>query len=710
MSEINHNTRMLGRAKARGSQRGALPIRVWRRLLGALGRRSLPLRAKLDIHPLHLRTILAETPPAPAVATTAFADWRAYAAHVRARSAPRFFASTTSRDRTLSQLRELDGELPARTTREADRILDHEFDLLGSGPVLLGARIDWNLDPLANHRWSAAVPARQIQATTYPGGADIKWPWELSRCQHFVVLGQAYWFTERDEYAEEFARQVIAWIEDNPIRRGVNWVCTMDVALRAIGWIWGYELLSASPALGVDTRARLFRALFETGRFIVRNLEYHETLTSNHYFSNLVGLIYLGCFLREFPEARSWRAFATVELRRELRKQVQGDGTDFEASTGYHRLVTEMALSATILAQRNGVRLGHDHLRRLESMVEAVAWLTRANGTVPLIGDHDNGRVHRLARWDRPDREWADFRYLLGIGAALFQRPDLATLAGDQWQEAIWLLGPDAVEAVRPARAQTSPAPFQGSRAFPDAGWFVLQGTQAEVTVTAGSCGQRGNGGHAHGDVGSFVFHAGGLDWIVDPGSYVYTRDYDARHEHRRARAHNRIVVDGREPDAIDRRRPFQLGRPDPPEVCAWSTASDRTDLRIRSRAWSHGDARSGVIWERSFQVVRDRLLVEDHVAGRGEHLVEAFFHLAPGVSLTPRGGDRWSLTSSACAGAEVVVDANVSAREPTYSRVHGWVSTGYGSRRRGLVLVARWRGTLPMSWTWCIEYRGTPG
>ena len=36
-----------------------------------------------------------------------------------------------------------------------------------------------------------------------PEGADIKLPWELARCQHWVNLGQAWRLTGRAHYVEE---------------------------------------------------------------------------------------------------------------------------------------------------------------------------------------------------------------------------------------------------------------------------------------------------------------------------------------------------------------------------------------------------------------------------------------------------------------------------------------------------------------------------
>ena len=74
-------------------------------------------------------------------------------------------------------------------------------------------------------------------------GADIKLPWELARCQHWPLLGQAYRLTGDDRFAAEIARELRDFMEANPIGIGVNWTCTMDVALRAANWAIALELI-----------------------------------------------------------------------------------------------------------------------------------------------------------------------------------------------------------------------------------------------------------------------------------------------------------------------------------------------------------------------------------------------------------------------------------------------------------------------------------
>lgn len=364
---------------------------------------------------------------------------------LRSGTGVKFFIDPANKDKQIALLRQVTPEALDLIVAEADRVCDHVFDLLGSGPTPLGEKIDWHVDFKTGRRWDPRTYYKRIHPASYPGGYDIKVPWELSRCQHFAWLGQAHWFTGDEKYAQEFVAQVLDWIEQNPPQFGVNWACTMDVAIRAVNWLWGYYFFKDSTSLTDEFRLVFFKNLLAHGRHIINNLEWSETLTSNHYLSNIVGLVYLGILLPEFKEAERWREFGLQELEKEMFKQVYPDGVDFEASVSYHRLVAELLISAVLLARHNGHTFSRPFMERLEKMLEFTMYVTKPDGTVPLIGDNDNGRLHRLKVWGEPEREWVDHRYLLAIGAVLFERDEFAQAAGDQWEEAMWVFDSNVI-------------------------------------------------------------------------------------------------------------------------------------------------------------------------------------------------------------------------------------------------------------------------
>src|SRR5207253_10500872 len=142
------------------------------------------------------------------------------------------------------------------------------------------------------------------------------------------------------------------------------------------------------------------------------NLEFSYIATSNHYLSDVVGLLWLGLMLPELKDAYDWRAFALKELTREMDKQVLADGADAEASTGYHRFVLELFLYSFILCRANLIEIEDKYWRRLRAMLEYLRAYLFPDGHAPLIGDSDSGQVIPIVRHKADDQG-----YLRGIGA-----------------------------------------------------------------------------------------------------------------------------------------------------------------------------------------------------------------------------------------------------------------------------------------------------
>ena len=276
--------------------------------------------------------------------------------------------------------------------------------------------------------------------------ADVKLPYELSRMQHLPTLGKAYCLTGKESYARELVAQVTHWLDDNPYLVGVNWTCAMDVAIRIVNIIWALAFIEGSPSVTPVFRRRVLVSIWQHGQYLVRHLEYSirpdgRISNNNHYLSNIVGLVYLGLLFPEFKAAQNWRRIGIKGLSEEMEWQVHADGADYESSISYHRLVLELFTSAALLCRLNGVQLSDAFWKRLEDMYSFTLHVARPDGKVPQVGDADDGRLHILSDYGRWDR--TDHRYLLSIGAALFNRPDIKRAAGAFSEEAFWLLGSD---------------------------------------------------------------------------------------------------------------------------------------------------------------------------------------------------------------------------------------------------------------------------
>ncbi|WP_297989516.1 alginate lyase family protein [uncultured Campylobacter sp.] len=340
--------------------------------------------------------------------------------------------------------------------------IEHKFDLLGSGWVknsydsaALGLEgykydmnvtapanvpegyepIDWQKDFKSGFRWSEKKWYKD-QRIAHKPGSDIKVPWELARLQHLPQLAIFAMADPslKEQNLKEFKNQILDFIRNNPPRMGVNWTCTMDVGIRVANMLAAYDMFCQMDEGGIldqNFRQTFSNSIYEHALHIVNNLEYSPHLTSNHYLSDIVGLLF-ACAYLDGGETDAWLAFAVQEVISEMKKEFYEDGGNFESSTSYHRLSGELMAYATALIlglksekisslknydaklwrkKPELLPLEEQEFKILDGKIALPQWfvdrlykigrftadITKPNGEVPQFGDNDSGRFFKFS-------------------------------------------------------------------------------------------------------------------------------------------------------------------------------------------------------------------------------------------------------------------------------------------------------------------------
>lgn len=298
--------------------------------------------------------------------------------------------------------------------------------------------IDWHLDYKSGYRWRENDWFMNVIYAHKPG-VDVKVPWELARMQHLVVLAYAHILSKKEKdrkevYALEFQNQILDFLATNPPGFGVNWRCTMDVGIRVANWLTAYDILTRSGyEFDAAFQAFFTQGIYDHGKFIISHLEYNPQLRGNHYLADITGLLFVSAYLPVMPETTAWLAFSLQEMNREVLSQFHPDGSNFEASTCYHRLSVEMVLYAVVLSrgfsrEKTEALKTYDHnlhpiseprldpaplhsltlnkdkpcdfskevLTRLEKAGEFLSHITRPDNAIPQFGDNDSGRFLKM--------------------------------------------------------------------------------------------------------------------------------------------------------------------------------------------------------------------------------------------------------------------------------------------------------------------------
>ena len=125
--------------------------------------------------------------------------------------------------------------------------------------------------------------------------------------------------------------------------KGINWVSPMEVSIRGANLalildVIGKKIFSNSELLII------INYLNDHKLFILNNLEYSKLSRTNHYLSNIVGLMIIAYVLPDSKENKEILSFAVNQFLNEIENQFLSDGGNIEGSTGYHLLSNEMII------------------------------------------------------------------------------------------------------------------------------------------------------------------------------------------------------------------------------------------------------------------------------------------------------------------------------------------------------------------------------
>jgi len=268
-------------------------------------------------------------------------------------------------------------ESPSAPPRESvEKLCRNRFDLLGYHDLDFGRPIDWHLDPVHGKR-APRIPWYRIRFLDFNQVGDHKIIWELNRHQYFVTLAQA-------SCREEILTQWTDWQGQNPYPIGINWASTLEVAFRALSWLWVRNLIG-------DFHPDLIPALHLHGWHIERYLSTYFS-PNTHLLGEGAALFAIGVMCPEVADAPRWQKRGWQIVLEQAAAQVRPDGLHFEQSIYYHIYALDFFRFTRDLAERNGIAIPARLDQTIDKMSEALSALSQA-GPPPNFGDDDGGRV-----------------------------------------------------------------------------------------------------------------------------------------------------------------------------------------------------------------------------------------------------------------------------------------------------------------------------
>jgi hypothetical protein len=605
----------------------------------------------------------------------------------------------------------------------ADQYVEKKFNLLGSGKQQFTS-MPWHTDFRLESRGSNDI---HFDATSFfkdisidvgqewEEKKDIKVPWELSRLQHVPVVGKAYQHTKNEQYAHAFTEQVTDWHQKNPFLRGINWLCPMEVGIRAANLVIAWPLFARSPSISPVFWQLLFSLLHDHLLYLENTWEIYDSRTSNHYLGDLIGYYYLCWLFKDLPGFNKKIVWCRAQLLGELRKQVLPDGADYEGSTSYHRLVTQMFYHAAVLSEDMGLPFDAAALTTIHAMHDFIAWCTPVGGKLVTIGDDDSGRlvstnairtdgsIHLGLRPRHSPRtgeidNLAEQQGAYEKESTKFQVPhstsDIIANSISQNDLVIGLKkksNPVRGEFFAKSSEQNVSNHQSFGKLFPHFGLSIYKTEKLHVTFRHHSYNKFQPSGHFHNDVGAVTLAVSGKRLLVDPGSYLYTPSRQWREYFRSVKHHSTFYIHDHEPIPFDDRL-FALKIPVKNSVNRGEGVSSvaRDESNHNPFSLTHDlYKRYGLQAQRNVEIgeLEDRITITDswHAVGITQHnlMSEWNFTLAPQVRVKTIFNNELLLSNEG-------VLVRLWSEQLEFTIENGWVAQGYGEKVPALKVRAR--------------------
>ena len=353
--------------------------------------------------------------------------------------------------------------------------------------------------------------------------ADVKVPYEASRLQH---LQKQNLINSVEATKTLGSGALVVEVDKFPL---IYWNSPMDVAIRLINLIIHRQFLAHKSNRSIifdDSEELLDAYISQNYQYVKDNLENEGKVVGNHYLIELSSMLF---YLANYETKNSVAdtKFVIEELKIEIARQFNDEGTNFEGSTHY----SAFAIEALILCKLSMQELNQStdlltSINRLILLNKKFLSLLINNDELSQIGDNDSGRIFYFAfeeekplklSWLIKMIESLEINEKLIISDHIFEVSEEIPILKDY-------------KHVKHPEIKVFSKDYE-AYAYPEFGIFIWRNESEYLSIRCGPVGQNGVGGHSHYDQLSIECFTNNK-WIArDPGTGTYTDDITIRNK-----------------------------------------------------------------------------------------------------------------------------------------------------------------------------------
>lgn len=386
----------------------------------------------------------------------------------------------------------------------------------------------WTKNPESELDFGAEKHWTQIESYD-PRKGDIKYVWERARFSYILDIMRYDAATKGDHSAFVFD-EIMDFIKHNPLNTGPNYVCSQEISIRILNWLFLLNFYKRSTNLTEENFSLIIRSIYGQLKHVYSNINFSCIAVRNNHAITECSMLYIaGLLFPEFPESSKWKKIGLKRLIKEVNYQIYPDGTHLQYSTNYHRVVLQTLTYVLALMSINKEPIPEVICERYCKSIEFLFRCQDSKtGWLPNYGANDGALFFPLSDCDYRDyRPQLDAAYYLATGKNLYS---------EAFEERKWFCTNN-----KPISNQFDLKPQDGFFRFDDGGIYLIhdKGTLTFFKCTSYSKNRPSQADDLHLDI-----WVEGKNILNDAGSYQYNTSPENILFFQGTESHNTVMLD----------------------------------------------------------------------------------------------------------------------------------------------------------------------
>lgn len=452
---------------------------------------------------------------------------------------------------------------------------------------------------------------------------DIKYVNEISRFHYFPVICAYACFKKDNSLSAKAEKMILTWIDQNPYLHSVNWKSGIEVGIRLINWVYGYQFLKKANLYESKFEQIFNQAIYHHIKYLRNHLSLYSS-SNNHLTAELSGII-IGCSFFTFRNSERWLNEAIKLLFSHILNIFHPDGFSREQSTHYHYFKLQLIILCFSRLQKLKKEIPATVYQRIENSIEILSYLNYS-GNFLEIGDSDDGFVfypYIDTRFNPYYSLLNSSKYILRNKYLYSNRLDLPTyfIVGDRASEI-------KTAGTKESQIQT--------KLFDKSGYLILRENSSFLIFDCGNLGYPPLYAHGHADALSFILYQDNLPFLIDTGTFQYHKNQSEWREYfRSTKAHNCISIENSSQAKSSGRMIWQF-----PYKTSYPVFEEN-EIKISCKGTiEFPTKKSTIIHERTVEYdrLRKEFAIKDKLTGDNKFGCQFYLHFHPKVNIYHSG------------------------------------------------------------------------